>query len=238
MKNLERCLAFDISNRWLLLGLFSHNSSYVRELSIPRSGFTLLPRLIQEIIKEASIKKPDTIACTLGPGSYTGVRLGIVYARSLGQFWDIPVIGIDSRFYYCYDLLQQKQELSHVSLLIEAKKKKVYHASLASLSNTKDFHKYHFQDLKEKGTSNIEDLIETWKEKKNIYSDAPEEIKGYLLKPHLLSILPMPQPKILHLYQLVSSLSLENLRDKFHWSQLLPEYGKPLDLRKKNHVSS
>ncbi len=39
-------------------------------------------------IKSASIKK---IVVNKGPGSFTGVRIGVVMAQALGFAWDIPI---------------------------------------------------------------------------------------------------------------------------------------------------
>ena len=40
--------------------------------------------------------KPDRIIVDIGPGSYTGIRIGIAAARALGLAWGVPVTGISA----------------------------------------------------------------------------------------------------------------------------------------------
>jgi tRNA threonylcarbamoyladenosine biosynthesis protein TsaB len=40
--------------------------------------------------------RADRIIVGCGPGSFTGVRIGIAAARGLGLGWDVPVIGVSS----------------------------------------------------------------------------------------------------------------------------------------------
>ena len=39
---------------------------------------------------------PDLIACGVGPGPYTGLRVGIAFAQGLSAAWSVPVIGVCS----------------------------------------------------------------------------------------------------------------------------------------------
>jgi tRNA threonylcarbamoyladenosine biosynthesis protein TsaB len=50
--------------------------------------------MIQALVEEAG--KPDRIAVTLGPGTFTGVRIGLAMAKGLGLGWQVPVIGIST----------------------------------------------------------------------------------------------------------------------------------------------
>jgi tRNA threonylcarbamoyl adenosine modification protein YeaZ len=38
-------------------------------------------------------RRPDAILVDVGPGSYTGIRIGIAAARALGLAWGVPVTG-------------------------------------------------------------------------------------------------------------------------------------------------
>lgn len=53
---------------------------------------------IEEALKQASIKPAeiDVIAVAEGPGSYTGVRIGVTIAKTLAWTLKIPVVGVSS----------------------------------------------------------------------------------------------------------------------------------------------
>ena len=40
--------------------------------------------------------KPTHIIVDIGPGSYTGIRIGIAAARALGLSWGVPVLGVSA----------------------------------------------------------------------------------------------------------------------------------------------
>lgn len=63
----------------------------------PRHTTCLLP-LIAELLKQSgsSWKQLDRIAVGLGPGTFTGLRIGIATARALAQALAVPVIGVST----------------------------------------------------------------------------------------------------------------------------------------------
>ena len=54
----------------------------------------LMPALAA-VLDEAGVI-PDAILVDVGPGSFTGLRIGIAAARALGLAWDVPVAGYSS----------------------------------------------------------------------------------------------------------------------------------------------
>jgi tRNA threonylcarbamoyl adenosine modification protein YeaZ/ribosomal-protein-alanine acetyltransferase len=57
-----------------------------------------LPEMVSDICRKSgfSPKALTRVAVTRGPGTFTGVRIGLSYARGLGLARNIPVIGIDT----------------------------------------------------------------------------------------------------------------------------------------------
>lgn len=57
-----------------------------------------LPPMVAEVVKASGIglHSIDRIVVTTGPGTFTGVRIGLAFARGLGMARGIPVIGIDT----------------------------------------------------------------------------------------------------------------------------------------------
>jgi len=64
---------------------------------------SLIP-LIEEVLEEAKIKprKLDQIAVSAGPGSFTGIRIGVATARALAQSLNIPVIKVPTLETFVY----------------------------------------------------------------------------------------------------------------------------------------
>ena len=66
--------------------------------------------------------QPDQVVVVMGPGPFTGLRVGITFARSFAMARDIPVIGICS-----LDAIAIDQ--SEYTVAIDARRKEIYWAS-------------------------------------------------------------------------------------------------------------
>jgi tRNA threonylcarbamoyl adenosine modification protein YeaZ/ribosomal-protein-alanine acetyltransferase len=66
--------------------------------SMSRGHAERLPMMVDELFREAGVKPSalTRVAVTRGPGTFTGIRIGLSYAKGLGLALSIPVIGIDS----------------------------------------------------------------------------------------------------------------------------------------------
>ncbi len=57
----------------------------------------LIPHL-DEMMKEAGVEKSqiDGIAVSIGPGSFTGLRIGLATAKMASYIWKVPLVGVDT----------------------------------------------------------------------------------------------------------------------------------------------
>lgn len=92
-------LTIETSNQVLGVSIVS-NETLIGELTtnIPKThSLRLMPAIVQ-LMKDVEMKPGDLnkIVVANGPGSYTGVRIGVTTAKTLAWSLNIPVVGISS----------------------------------------------------------------------------------------------------------------------------------------------
>ncbi|MES2034436.1 MAG: tRNA (adenosine(37)-N6)-threonylcarbamoyltransferase complex dimerization subunit type 1 TsaB [Pseudomonadota bacterium] len=67
-----------------------------RSEQMPRGHQERLAPLIQELMAEAGVSFPQLtrIGVTVGPGSFTGLRVGLAFAKGLSAALSIPAVGV------------------------------------------------------------------------------------------------------------------------------------------------
>ncbi|WP_235927757.1 tRNA (adenosine(37)-N6)-threonylcarbamoyltransferase complex dimerization subunit type 1 TsaB, partial [Sandarakinorhabdus rubra] len=65
-------------------------------------------------------RRPARILVDIGPGSYTGIRIGIAAARALGLAWGVPVAGISALSLVAAQAFADDPDLEAVMALIDA----------------------------------------------------------------------------------------------------------------------
>lgn len=87
---------------------------------------------VDEVLQEAlllGIEKPDAVAVCSGPGSYTGLRIGVSLAKGLCYGYEIPLIAIDSLKIMVDEVLRRDIVAASDALLlpmIDARRMEVY----------------------------------------------------------------------------------------------------------------
>lgn len=126
---------------------------------IAEQGYSHAEKLhvfIEEILNESNIAFDDlnAIAVSKGPGSYTGLRIGVSAAKGLCYALNIPLISIDT-----LELLarQLRIENGHVVPMIDARRMEVYSAVFDS--NHKKVREVEAEILTSDGFSNFEGTI-------------------------------------------------------------------------------
>lgn len=94
-----RILALETSNHQTSVALLEEGC-LVRENQLssePRVARSLIPA-IQDELKRAGWGSQDVqlVAVSQGPGSFTGLRVGITTAKTLAYAWQVPVIGVNT----------------------------------------------------------------------------------------------------------------------------------------------
>ena len=91
-------LAIDASTEACSVALQVNGKLYTRYDLCPQSHSLQLLPMVDELLKEADIKlsQCDGLIFGRGPGSFTGVRIGVGVAQGLAFAADIPVVGVSS----------------------------------------------------------------------------------------------------------------------------------------------
>lgn len=92
-------LAIDTSNEALGIALYQNEQIIAEYVSISKKKHStrLMPAIVQMMdnadIEPRNLKK---VVVAIGPGSYTGVRIGLSIAKTLAWSLNIPIVGISS----------------------------------------------------------------------------------------------------------------------------------------------
>jgi tRNA threonylcarbamoyladenosine biosynthesis protein TsaB len=97
----------------------------VRENNEGKSHASLLTIFIIDLLNEFGIKARDleAVAVSKGPGSYTGLRIGVSVAKGIAYAASLPLIGIDTTLsmYLGYkDFIADKYEIAPTDLFCPA----------------------------------------------------------------------------------------------------------------------
>lgn len=91
-----KILAIDTSTKFLSLGLYEDTKFYEYKLELKSRLSAALTASIKRALDALGwqIKDIDYFACGMGPGSFTGLRIGLATIKGLAWSLDKPVIGI------------------------------------------------------------------------------------------------------------------------------------------------
>ncbi|MCM8780006.1 MAG: tRNA (adenosine(37)-N6)-threonylcarbamoyltransferase complex dimerization subunit type 1 TsaB [Candidatus Omnitrophica bacterium] len=128
MKKEMNILAIDTTTRFLCLGILKQGKAFGlnEDLGIRHSEL-LIPRL-KSLLKKAKISLSDIdyFACDIGPGSFTGIRIGISTVKGFAYSLDKPVAGISSLDILAHNAREYAQGL--IIPMVDARRGLVYSA--------------------------------------------------------------------------------------------------------------
>lgn len=88
----------------------------------PQSFSETLMLQVEEVIKvSGAFNNLDAVAVSIGPGSFTGLRIGLATAKALAYAWGIKIIGVPTLRAMSYNFPNSK-----VMPLIDAQKNRAY----------------------------------------------------------------------------------------------------------------
>ncbi|MFY0591895.1 tRNA (adenosine(37)-N6)-threonylcarbamoyltransferase complex dimerization subunit type 1 TsaB [Roseivirga sp.] len=101
-----------------------------QKLFLEKSHSNLLTILIQDTLKQCSLGLKDfsAIAVSKGPGSYTGLRIGVSTAKGLCYALNKPLIAVPTLTALAYEVNEQNTENYLIAPMIDARRMEVYTA--------------------------------------------------------------------------------------------------------------
>lgn len=87
----------------------------------------VLAPAIDSMLRTGGGAKPEVIAVGVGPGPFTGLRVGLATARTLGFVWDVPVHGVMSLDAIALEALAGEPR-GDFTVAIDARRKEIYWA--------------------------------------------------------------------------------------------------------------
>lgn len=146
-----------------------------------RGQAEVLMPMVCDVMSDAKLefKELEAIVTTLGPGAFTGLRIGLSVARSLGLALSIPVFGVSSLQAIAYDVVTEHRIDGRLKVLIESKRD--------------DFYVQDFDGegcaLSEARALSAMDIVSDLGESDVLAGDAVERFQGMLDKPQKFKVL-------------------------------------------------
>lgn len=154
----------------------------LREERMERGQDARLVLLVQEVMAQVGSGFPDLdrMAVTRGPGSFTGLRIGLAAARGFGLAAGKPVVGIDR-----FAIHRHQQKVSALLVVLESRRLELYTRF------------YSAQDSAQEAALLSPDEIAVFARQRpdlKIVGDAPDKLRGLLSEDVFLS---QAEPEVL-----------------------------------------
>ena len=123
-----KILGIDTTTKFLCLGLYVDGKYYEYSLETGRSLSAVLVPTIQRVLIALGLKIADIdyFSCGLGPGSFTGIRIGLATIKGLSIVRNKPVVGVST-----LDILAEEVKFENTLIVpaIDARRGLIYCSS-------------------------------------------------------------------------------------------------------------
>lgn len=168
---------------------------------------------------ELTIDQIDCFACAKGPGSFTGLRIGVATIKGFAQAMQKPVVGVPTLHALAYNLFQAK---GLICPIIDAQRDCVY----AALYEWKENDLILLEDYKAIPIKQLCNLLKQKKKHINFLGDACEMHKEKIETAELISYAIAPSTHSLSSAASVGALAIKMIAEgnESHYDTLKPYY--------------
>lgn len=199
----------------------TQNAIALKQTQEPMGHLRLLGQMIQDILQEKNVTPEDleAVAVSVGPGSYTGIRIGVSTARAMTQALQIPGVAVGSldQFRLCCTGEQP------VAVIFNARRGQVYGAVFDEEGN----------DILKPGAYMLTDVLDVV-EKEGLaplfYGDGIDAYEQQLTGRHL-----SPKDVRYPTAELTARMGQNKLEagETLNWEDLLPQYMRETEAEQK-----
>lgn len=128
----NRILALDAAGQACSAAVWADGALRARRLErMARGQSEQLVPLAQAVMTEAGLafRELDAVAVTLGPGGFTGVRIGLAAAEGLALAWDLPIVGLSNFAVVAAAVPPAERQGRTLLVAIDAKRPELYAAA-------------------------------------------------------------------------------------------------------------
>lgn len=105
-----------------------YDQGFYKALKMPRGQAEHLVPMIEEVLAEAGVAYSDfdVLVTTVGPGAFTGLRIGLSTAKTLQLVLDVPLFGITTLQALALEYSEKTQGENSFTALVETKREDFY----------------------------------------------------------------------------------------------------------------
>lgn len=129
MKNFSSILALDTAMNGCSAGVrLADGRTFTETMTMTTGQSEHLVPLVSRVLRQAGLaySQLDAIIATVGPGAFTGLRIGLSTAKSLGLALDIPVFGITTLQALALQYAQENTPQTQIIVLVDTKREDFY----------------------------------------------------------------------------------------------------------------
>lgn len=126
-------LAIETTGAYCSVAIIDEKKNITSKISYEKMNhlYVLTP-LIKDLLSENNItmKDIDVVAASVGPGSFTGIRIGVSTARAIGQAMGIKCIGVPTLYAFAISRNEAKIEGNFICPIFDARRNQIYGACI------------------------------------------------------------------------------------------------------------
>ena len=100
----------------------------IRENGDGQQHATLITTFVDEVMKESELnyEELDAVVVSAGPGSYTGLRIGVSAAKGICFGAQLPLMAVDSLQALATGFFEEKKHTGNVGAVFDARRDEIY----------------------------------------------------------------------------------------------------------------